>query len=768
MKKYLLIAIYFLTLSYAFAQSEKVKKANKLFDNLAYSEAIPLFLDIVREGDDVESTIKLAECYRLTKNYTEALNWYDKITKIPNISTDYFFYYAELLRNQKDYAKAKINYLEYAKSNPAKGNLYAKWCDDVVKLTADSAKYTINKLKGINTKYDDFGSVYYNNGLIFVSSGQGQSSSKENYHWDGFPYLDLYFVPLSSENSFGVATQLKGEINTKVHEGPATFIGNTTILFTRNNFLNNKANKANDSKVKLSLYQASLIGGEWKNIIPFQFNNANYSVGHGAYNRAGDTLYFVSDMPGGFGQTDIYFTHMTATGWSQPQNMGDEINTDGAEMFPYVADDGTLYYSSDGLPGFGGLDIYFSKPYKADKWSAPVNIGFPLNGSTDDFGMAINTEGNRGYFSSNRVGGEGGDDIYEFRINKVKDECTQKVEGKVIDETTGQVVPGVVVIARNKVTGEIIKTVTNEKGEYSLTIKCGYDYVITFDNDQFFRNEFELNENMINTDPYRFDKALRKIEIDKPIVINNIYYDLDKYYIRPDAAVELDKLVKLLKNNPKLIIELSSHTDCRASNEYNRVLSENRAKSAVEYLIQNGIDSRRLFPKGYGETKLINECRDGVDCPEEKHALNRRTEFKVIGYSSGMKLKSIPLDSVPVPQQQEIVAESPDYTNNVFLSPDYAKMNTSTNLSYVINLGVFKSNVKDYYYNLTDLGVVSFTKNNEGLIKYTLGTYYDFKTVASVLETVKARGSNDAYISAFSYGKPIDLDQAKALETGKK
>lgn len=768
MKKYLLIAIYFLTLSYAFAQSEKVKKANKLFDNLAYSEAIPLFLDIVREGDDVESTIKLAECYRLTKNYTEALNWYDKITKIPNISTDYFFYYAELLRNQKDYAKAKINYLEYAKSNPAKGNLYAKWCDDVVKLTADSAKYTINKLKGINTKYDDFGPVYYNNGLIFVSSGQGQSSSKENYHWDGFPYLDLYFVPLSSENSFGVATPLKGEINTKVHEGPATFIGNTTILFTRNNFLNNKANKANDSKVKLSLYQASLIGGEWKNIIPFQFNNANYSVGHGAYNRAGDTLYFVSDMPGGFGQTDIYFTHMTATGWSQPQNMGDEINTDGAEMFPYVADDGTLYYSSDGLPGFGGLDIYFSKPYKADKWSAPVNIGFPLNGSTDDFGMAINTEGNRGYFSSNRVGGEGGDDIYEFRINKVKDECTQKVEGKVIDETTGQVVPGVVVTARNKVTGEIIKTVTNEKGEYSLTIKCGYDYVITFDNDQFFRNEFELNENMINTDPYRFDKALRKIEIDKPIVINNIYYDLDKYYIRPDAAVELDKLVKLLKNNPKLIIELSSHTDCRASNEYNRVLSENRAKSAVEYLIQNGIDSRRLFPKGYGETKLINECRDGVDCPEEKHALNRRTEFKVIGYSSGMKLKSIPLDSVPVPQQQEIVAESPDYTNNVFLSPDYAKMNTSTNLSYVINLGVFKSNVKDYYYNLTDLGVVSFTKNNEGLIKYTLGTYYDFKTVASVLETVKSRGSKDAYISAFSNGKPIDLDQAKAIEAGKK
>ncbi|MBK7639685.1 MAG: OmpA family protein [Bacteroidetes bacterium] len=753
--------------TFASAQSDVLKSANKLFDKMGYAEAIPLFLKANEKENDPNIAIKLAECYRLTNQYSEAISWYDKVVQIANINPDYNFNYGELLRNAKNYSQAKIQYLEYAKSNPSKGNKYAQWCDLIPTITADSNKYLIEKPRGVNSKRDDFGPVYHKNGLVYASSGLAESASKGNYSWDGFPFLDLYFVPIASEGSYGKAELMKGNINTKVHESSATFYGDTKMYFTRNSMVNNKGLKSSDDKIKLSIYSAVLSGDEWIDITPFEFNNKDYSVGHPSINKSGDTMYFASDMPGGFGESDIYVVYKTASGWSTPKNMGPEINSEGAEFFPTITSDGSLYFSSNGRLGYGGLDIFYSKPYSTDKWTEAKNMGFPINLTTDDFGIVFDESMEKGYFSSNRFGGEGGDDIYYFKINKDRKECTQKVEGKIIDEETGMVVPGVKVTARNKTTGEIVTTYTNDKGEYSLIIKCGFDYIISFDKDQFFRYDYDLNKDDIDADPFIFDKGLRKIEIDKSIKINNIYYDLDKYYIRPDAALELDKLVRLLQSNPKLVIELSSHTDCRASDQYNLTLSQNRAKAAVDYLVEHGIKLSRLFPKGYGERKLVNQCADGITCSEEEHAFNRRTEFKVIGFT-GMKLKSIPLDSVPTNLNSQNITppelDDIDFSKPLFLSPDYANYNTGSKNVYVINLGVFKNNIKDYYYNLTDLGVVSFSKTKESLIKYTLGTYYDYKTAESILNIVKSRGNKDAYLSATSNGKPIDIEAAKALE----
>lgn len=766
MTRFFLLIIFTLgSVSFSAAQSDALKKANKLYDSFGYAEAIPLYLKLVEKENDPNTIIKLAECYRLTNQYNEAIRYYDKVVKIANINPEYYFYYAELLRNVKNYSQAKIQYLEYAKSNPSKGNKFALWCDQVATITADSNKYIIERPRGVNSKNDDFGPVFHKNGLVYASSGLAESASKKNYLWDGFPFLDLYFVPIISEGSYGKATLLKGDINTKIHESSATFYGETRVYFTRNTTVYNKPIKSSDNKVKLSIYSAVLSGDNWVDITPFEYNNPDFSTGHPSVNTTGDILYFASDMPGGFGKSDIYVCYQTASGWSIPKNMGPEINTEGSEFFPFIGKDGTLYFSSDSRLGYGGLDIYFSKPYNNDKWTEAKNIGFPINSSADDFGFIIDEKKESGFVSSNRPGGEGGDDILSFKINQERKECTQKVEGKVIDEETGLVVVGVTVTAKNKTTGEIIKTNTNDKGEYSLVIKCGFDYVISFDKDQFFRYDYDLDKDMIDADPFVFDKGLRKIEIDKSIKINNIYYDLDKYYIRPDAAIELDKLVKLLKSNPKLVIELSSHTDCRASDQYNLTLSQNRAKAAVDYLVEHGIRPNRLYPKGYGERKLVNQCSDGIDCSEAEHAFNRRTEFKIIGFT-GMKLKSIPLDSLPVNSSPNVSnsTNDVDFTNPLFLSPDYAKYNVGAKNLYVINLGVFKNNIKDYYYNLTDLGVVSFSKTKENLIKYTLGTYYDFKTAQSILSEVKSRGNKDAYLSATNNGRSIEIEKAMELE----
>ena len=390
------------------------------------------------------------------------------------------------------------------------------------------------------------------------------------------------------------------------------------------------------------IYSARYNNGKWQDLKAFAYNNPDkYSVGHPALSIDGNILYFASDMPGGYGGTDIYFSIKQKDGsWSVPKNAGSKINTAGKEAFPTIDKEGTLYFSSDGLPGMGGFDIFSSTGSK-DEWSDPVNLKYPMNSPKDDFYVYFTETGKSGYFSSNRDGGKGEDDIYYFSptprpIPEVpKTLVIAGIVKEKNEDNSTSILKGANIKIDDMTSNALVSLVSNEQGKFYSKADCGDAYEIIASKDEYFTKSKSIKATCTTLhDTVFVELILDKIIINKPIVLKNIYYDFDKWNIRSDAAFELDKLVTILNDNPQIKIELGSHTDCRGSNEYNQVLSQKRAESAVAYIISKGIDVGRITARGYGESVPVNKCVDGVSCTEDEYQLNRRTEFKVTGYIS--------------------------------------------------------------------------------------------------------------------------------------
>jgi outer membrane protein OmpA-like peptidoglycan-associated protein len=372
----------------------------------------------------------------------------------------------------------------------------------------------------------------------------------------------------------------------------------------------------------LKIFKATLVNGTWQNLEELPFNSDDYSVGHPALTPCCHTLYFVSDMPGGYGGTDIYRTDFVDGEWTEPVNLGPEVNTAGNEMFPYYAEDGALYFSSDAHNSMGGLDVFITYD-NGDRWATPENLNYPINSFKDDFGFIINQEERTGFVSSSRAEE---DKIYAFK----NVDPTFNLIGFAHIINTDTPVAGVTAELTNSETGSVVTATSDEKGHFKVPLDAESAYTILCKKKGVFARSDKLSTKGLKySQDFYADFAVEEIVIDKPIVLENIYYDFDKWDIRPDAAIELNKLVKLLQDNPTIHIEMGSHTDVRGSDTYNEVLSGKRAHAAVEYLISKGIDQERLTWKGYGESVLVNECSDGVECSEEKHQENRRTEFKV-------------------------------------------------------------------------------------------------------------------------------------------
>jgi outer membrane protein OmpA-like peptidoglycan-associated protein len=417
------------------------------------------------------------------------------------------------------------------------------------------------------------------------------------------------------------------------HEGPATFNQEQNVVyFTRSNYLKRKKlGKNSDNINNLKIFRAELLDSVWTNLEELPFNSDDYSCGHPSLSEDGRSLYFVSDMPGGSGGTDIYVCILSPDGsnWLTPKNLGPVINTTGNEMFPYFHGVDSLYFASESHNTLGGLDVFFS--LKTNKgWSMPTNLNYPLNSSKDDFGFFLDNETHKsGYVSSNRAGE---DAVYHFNIN----DPTLMLRGVVTIKGKGTPIKNAIVTLYNQIDTLVI--MTDEKGSYSTRLHLNTNYKIAASKENYLTQSALLSTvgQKVSMEYIR-NFELEEIVIQKPIIIPNIYYDFDKWAIRPDAAIELDKIVTLLNDNPKIRIEMGSHTDCRGSYKYNDVLSGKRAKSAVEYLISKGIDASRLEYHGYGERVLVNDCAcepnrvgAGADCTKEQHQENRRTEFKVI------------------------------------------------------------------------------------------------------------------------------------------
>lgn len=759
--------------SFAFAQTN-LQKAQAAAANYKYAKAIELYTDYFKTTSAKPVTIReLVNCYMMIGDTKSAEDWMLKLISAVDYSSADVLTYAKLLKSNGKYNEAMTEFSKYIELTPSEKDNVMKWITScqksIERMNGDSVLFEVKNIGSLNTKYSEFGLIKIGTQFIFTSDRQNETPGKDQIcGWTGNPYFKLYSLNGTIDGALSAKPVLIDSLNSTYHNGQAVYDSiNKIIYFTRTRVIKVPKEPINSDPTfwrnnydlsgyenRLEIYSANYdlptgqAGGKWKNVKAFEYNSSQYSVAHPALSPDGKILYFASDMPGGYGGSDIYYCEALPNGkWSAPVNAGNTINSEGKEVFPYVDKNGTLYFASDNPKGMGGLDLYSSTGSK-NNWTKPVNLGYPINSSKDDFSILVTEPGKSGYFSSNRDGGSGADDIYRFSLipnkqrilcgrilellsdnsfaklknAKVNIKCdennynkslTSDNEGKFFDvidlpssytisivkngyidksktikvkrtdgdtiyvdlitkkaesivftgetkEQTGKninLVSNAKIIIKNSKDNFIDSLQSNAKGKFLLNIALDKTYQFTIIKDGYytqtkkitpkkvtgkdsidieaityvmkdgFSSENKTDNIVAKKDTVNIDMFLNKIIINQTFIVKNIYYDYDKSDIRPDAAVELDKLVEFLTNNPNVSIELSSHTDYRGTDKYNYALSQQRAEAAVNYITSKGISEKRVVGKGYGKTRLINRC---VVCTEEQHQMNRRTEFKII------------------------------------------------------------------------------------------------------------------------------------------
>lgn len=649
MKKILLSICTFFLLHITFQGHAQyvLKEADKQYELYNYSKAVDLYEQAYQKQKTLHAAERLASAYGLMNNYVQAESWYAIASKMPNPKPEYILGYAKALQNNAKYREAKAQYLNYiALKKDIPAQLQEVWltsCDSALKWMKYPKSVELINQKALNSIQSDWGAVKFKEGVVFTSdrTNTGLESkestpflkfdgakkpNKKIYGWTGNGYLKLYFKSAETADIqlFPIRT------GTNYHVGSASFTADyKTMYFTLTSIpdeLEKLKNKP--STVNVEIYSSTQdADGNWTEPVSFPYNNVNaYSVGDPFITTDGESLYFASNMPGGEGGTDVYVCEKTDKGdWGKPINLK-EINTAGNERSPVFDSKNNFYFSSDGYVGMGGLDVF--RAWRAGGSIGKVeNMGYPFNSPQDDFGFSLNDSGGIVYLSSNRSNGLGNDDIYTIDQKQI---LAFKLTGRVLDKKTNEPVAAALV-SLAKVNGSTIKAETDDNGAYQFNLSKESEYNVSADKTGY-RSDVEnlATIGLASSEVLVQDLYLEQIEINKAIKLENIYYDFDQWNIRPDAAVELDKLVRIMNENPTIWIELGSHTDSRGKDTYNLKLSQQRAESAVQYIISKGINKNRITAKGYGETQLLNQCANGIECTDVAHQLNRRTEFKIV------------------------------------------------------------------------------------------------------------------------------------------
>jgi outer membrane protein OmpA-like peptidoglycan-associated protein/tetratricopeptide (TPR) repeat protein len=706
------------------SQTKNLIKANKLYLNKAYSEAIPYYEKVLAAYKTNKAVLsRLGDCYRLTNNTGGQLVCYGGLVNMGSAEAIEELYYGQALVENGEPEKAKPYFEKY--STDARGKELAsslsKWSS--YKKNADA--YGLF-LAPFNSTESDFNAVKFYDAVIFASTRNKTVWIKKNQAWTNGNYIGLYAYKQEDETA---PKLFMNDMESRFNDGPISFSKDfNTVYITRNN--SRKEEKASDGTYKLKLLEASLDQNGFNRVKIMPFNDNNFNYAHPSISLDGYTLYFSSDRPGGKGGMDIYYTRKDSNGvWGAPVNIGEPINTAGNDVFPFIAANGSFYFSSNGHDGMGGLDIYEAKLSNGKPAGKVYDMGEPINSKDDDFGIFLNEDCKTGYISSNRKAGGLDDDVYILQINK---DVKRGKEAIIVvkDKENGLPIDSAKVV----INGDTV--LTNNKGEYSLGLEDEKEYRIQTSKADYFSKEDTITANsssedtftkevVIEKDPKLFlralitdaktnellegvsikltdiaasaevdnyvttssgdyfkflygkrlgdkltylirlekqgylertvifshviDKpgeinmnqslnlALGKVEVGmdlaKMIDIKPIYFDLGKSDIRKDAADELDKIVQVMNEYPNMFIELGSHTDCRSSAESNMKLSTARAKASTDYIVNKGINKMRITGRGYGESKLLNNCacegKVKSDCPEEEHTKNRRTEFLI-------------------------------------------------------------------------------------------------------------------------------------------
>jgi len=628
MKKiYTLLLIILVSTTVATAQNSKTKKADQLYDRLAYTDAANAYQKLLKNGEGSRYVFgRLADCYYFINDTKKAEPYYKRVVKDKKVDSETVYNYAQSLKaNGKisDYNTWMQNFSEM-KPTDSRAIEFMKNPNYVPQIMEEIARFEAKNLSDINSEYSDFGGIVQDKDFYFSSA---RNKARKKYGWNEEPYLDVYKASLIG-GTVKNADLLKGDVNTKYHEGNVAITADgKRLYFDRNDYFNGKFKKNEEGINQINIYYSEKIDGEWKGVFSVPFNNSEYSSGHPALSPDGSTLYFVSDMPGGKGDSDIYKVSIDKAGvFGTPQRLGDNINTEGKEVFPYIDSTGTLYFSSNGHQGLGGLDGFYAEA-SGNGFENPINLGNGANSSDDDFAFIYDPNTKMGYLSSNRSGGKGSDDIYMMTAIEVP--CTVTIDVMVVDVTTKNPISGARVELYDTAENKLSTKTTDANGKASFVAECDKKHIV-----QGVAQSFESDA--VNVDALSIGRvnsllALRPLEeiiVDDKVVLDPILFDYDKHNIKSQAAFELDKLVALMKKYPEMIIKVESHTDSRGKVEYNQSLSERRAQSTVQYVISKGIDGSRISGDGFGQTKPVNNC--GNECSDEQHQKNRRSEFIIV------------------------------------------------------------------------------------------------------------------------------------------
>ena len=632
-KKYLLVCIVIMISSVMFSQQGKQKRADTLFNKFSFVKAAEVYRELIENRYNVDyATRKLADCYALLRDPRNAARYYKKVVTQEKVPIEYYYSYAQALRGNKDYKESEIWLQRFKDSGGVvNANDFSKDANFITSIFNAKQQYFLDRVR-FNSKFSDFGAFEFKGKVYFTSARDEGLAVKRLYGWNEQPFLDVYVTEVGSKKNVDYTAKIKGDVNSIYHDGPVTITKDgRTMYFSRNNYKDQIEVKDKKGLTNMKIYRATLRDSIWTDIEDLSINGDEFSTQHAALNIDDTKLYFASDRPGGFGGSDIWVVNINPDGTlSNLQNVGNVVNTEGAEGFPFINNEGTLFFSSDGHVGLGLLDIFGTIKGENDEIVDVINLGIPVNSNKDDFSFTMNSNGITGYFASNRPGGRGDDDIYAY--HRVP---TLHVEGVVTDAINTKPIPNSIITLFDDKDNQIAYMETDENGFYQINIDRNKDYKIVASQKKYIDDYRKFTSKNIQTELTTIHANLLLNPVPNVIKLaelNTIYFDFNKFNIRKDAALELDKIVDLMQNQyPEMVIRIESHTDSRGKLSYNDKLSIDRANSTYAYLISKGIDPARITAhEGFGERRLTNGCEDGAKCEEEEHQLNRRTQFIVV------------------------------------------------------------------------------------------------------------------------------------------
>ncbi|MBW2961994.1 OmpA family protein [Mesonia aestuariivivens] len=613
-KKYLILISLFFS-SFLFAQNKNTEKADQLFANYQFVDAIDEYLELVGKGKANGYVYKrLGDSYYKIFNIKEASTWYSKAVQKKQDAETYYNY-AQTLKSQGKYEEANKQLDEFAalKPNDSRAITHLKNPNYIPKLSSDEAKFTVEKLTYSSKEFTDFGPVSVGDELYFVST-RNKSNKKDK--WSNQPFLDIFKV---DQNGTAEPEPIEN-LNTNHHDGPVTISKDGKLMVFSKDGHEQGLYKKGKGRTKIAqqgLYLAKKVNGEWQYVKPLSINSSAYSVTHPALSDDGKTLYFASDMPGGLGDTDLWKVSFSENSLGKPENLGDKINTPAKEGFPSVREN-VLYFSTNGKQGLGGFDVF---SFDLENGEKAENMGAPINTAKDDFSFSMDLDNKNGYFASNR---DGIDQLYI-----AKGICKAELFNLIKDEKTKTLIANAEVAILDEQANKITSTSTNTRGEAIFEVSCEQAYQLEITQPGYETKMVTIAQPVDGINKKEILLTPEEVEItETEVKLDNIYFEFDKSFITQQGAKELDKLVRVMQKYPKMNILVKSHTDSKGSASYNKQLSNERAQATVQYLISKGIAKERLSAQGLGSTEPKIDC--GVDCTDEQDAKNRRSEFIIV------------------------------------------------------------------------------------------------------------------------------------------